>query len=125
MAVPYGKRFPMEFDELLPDGAYVVGEVTAVIEYQSQEDKTRNQPVRPRIDETNGLPIFKVAIEDSSAERYRDKSITVEIVANVLPIRPGAIAGLPLRPVVLDGLTVHPRPICCGVRVRWGLWHSR
>jgi hypothetical protein len=24
MAVPYGKRFPIEFDELFPQGAYVV-----------------------------------------------------------------------------------------------------
>jgi hypothetical protein len=30
MAVPYGKRFPIEFDELFPEGAYVVGAVTAV-----------------------------------------------------------------------------------------------
>jgi hypothetical protein len=29
MAVPYDKQFPMEFDELLPEGAYVVREGTA------------------------------------------------------------------------------------------------
>lgn len=49
MAVPYGKRFAVQFDEVFPEGAYVVGEVTAVTEYQSQEDKARNRPVRPRI----------------------------------------------------------------------------
>lgn len=53
MAVPYGKRFPMEFNELFPEGAYVVGEVTALTEYQSQEDKARNRPVRSRIDEVS------------------------------------------------------------------------
>jgi hypothetical protein len=29
MAVPYGKRFPMTFDELLPEGACVVGDGAA------------------------------------------------------------------------------------------------
>jgi hypothetical protein len=71
MAVPYGKRFPMEFDELFPEGAYVVGEVTAVTEYQSQEAKARNRPVRPRIDEASGLPIFKVTIADPSAGKAK------------------------------------------------------
>ena len=69
MAVPYGKRFPMEFNELFPEGAYVVGEITALTEYQSQEDKARNRPVRSRIDELSGLPIFKVTIADPSAEK--------------------------------------------------------
>lgn len=49
MAVPSGKRFAVQFDEVFPEGASVVGEVTAVTEYQSQEDKARNRPVRPRM----------------------------------------------------------------------------
>ena len=50
-----------------------------VTEYQSQEDKARNRPIRPRIDEATGLPLFRVTIADPSAEKDRDKSITVEI----------------------------------------------
>jgi hypothetical protein len=124
MAVPYGKRFPMEFDELFPQGAYVVGEVTAVTEYQSQEDKARNRPVRPRIDEASGLPIFKVTIADPSADKDRDKSITVEIAAKVQPVPPAAVAGLPFRPVVLEGLTVQPRAETSG-QAKWITWVVR
>lgn len=124
MAVPYGKRFPMEFDELFPDGAYVVGEVTAVTEYQSQEDKARNRPVRPRIDEASGLPIFKVTIADPSAEKDRDKSITVELAAKVQPVPPAAVAGLPFRPVVLEGVTVQPRAETSG-QAKWITWVVR
>ncbi|MGH3696448.1 MAG: hypothetical protein ACRDRX_21065 [Pseudonocardiaceae bacterium] len=124
MAVPYGKRFPIEFDELFPQGAYVVGEVTAVTEYQSQEDKARNRPVRPRIDEASGLPIFKVTIADPSAEKDRDKSITVEIAARVQPIPPAAMNGLPFRPVVLDELTVQPRAEVSG-QAKWITWVVR
>jgi hypothetical protein len=116
MAVPFGKRFPMEFDELFPEGAYVVGDVTAVTEYQSQEDKARNRPVRPRIDKVSGLPIYKVTIADPSAEKDRDKSITVEIASRVQPVPPAAVSGLPFRPVVLEGMTVQPRAETSGQR---------
>ncbi len=91
------ERFPIEFDELFPQGAYVVGEVTAVTEYQSQEDKARNRPVRARIDEVSGLPLFKVTIADPSAEKDRDKSITIKIAARVRPVPPAAVGGLPFR----------------------------
>jgi hypothetical protein len=124
MAVPYGKRFPIEFDELFPEGAYVVGAVTAVTEYQSQEDKARNRPVRPRIDEVSGHPIFKVTIADPSAEKDRDKSITVEIAARVQPVPPAAANGLPFRPVVLEGLTVQPRAEVSG-QAKWITWVVR
>ncbi|MDQ3760592.1 MAG: hypothetical protein M3460_02495 [Actinomycetota bacterium] len=50
-------------------------------EYQSPEDKACNRPLRPRIDEASGPPLFKVTIADPSADKGRDKSITVEIAA--------------------------------------------
>jgi hypothetical protein len=124
MAVPYGKRFPMEFDELFPEGAYVVGEITALTEYQSQEDKARNRPVRSRIDEVSGLPIFKVTIADPAAEKDRDKSITVEIASRVQPVPPAAVSGLPFRPVVLEGVTVQPRAETSG-QAKWITWVVR
>ena len=124
MAVPYGKRFPIEFDELFPQGAYVVGSVTAVTEYQSPEDKARNRPTRPRIDEASGLPLFKVTIADPSAEKDRDKSITVEIAAKVQPVPPATVNGLPFRPVVLEGLTVQPRAEASG-QAKWITWVVR
>jgi hypothetical protein len=124
MPVPYGKQFPIEFDELFPEGAYVVGAVTAVTEYQSPEDKARNRPVRPRIDEASGLPIFKVTIADPAAEKDRDKSITVEIAERVQPIPPAAVNGLPFRPVALEGLTVQPRAEVSG-QAKWITWVVR
>ncbi|MGH3716822.1 MAG: hypothetical protein ACRDT4_25690 [Micromonosporaceae bacterium] len=124
MAVAYGKRFPMDFDEVFPAGACVVGEVTAVTEYQSPEDKARNRPVRPRIDEATGLPIVKVTIANPSAEKDREKSITVEIAAKVQPVPPAAVNGLPFRPVVLEGLTVQPRAEASG-QAKWITWVIR
>jgi hypothetical protein len=121
MVVPYGKRFPMEFNELFPQGAYVVGEVTALTEYQSQEDRLRNRPVRSRIDEVSGLPIVTVTIADPSAKKDRDKSITVEITSRVQPVPPAAVSGLPFRPVVPEGVTAQPRAETSGQakRITW------
>ncbi len=51
MAVPHGVRFPIAFDDLFPQGAYLMGDIQPLTEYQCQEDKARNRPVRPRIDE--------------------------------------------------------------------------
>ncbi|MPZ83170.1 MAG: hypothetical protein GEV28_23365 [Actinophytocola sp.] len=124
MAVPYGTRFPVEFDLVFPQGAYIVGDVVPVTEYQSQEDKARNRPVRPRIDEVTGRPIYTVTIADPAAEKDRDKSITVEIAAKVQPVPPAAVGTLPFRPVILEGLTVQPRAEASG-QAKWITWVVR
>lgn len=98
-----------------------MGEVVPVTEYQSQEDKARYRPVHPRIDEAFGLPMFKVTVADPSAEKDRDKSITVEIAAKVQPVPPATLDNLPFRPVILDGLTVQPRAETAG-QAKWITW---
>src|SRR5262245_38372571 len=124
MAVPFAMRFTVDFDVVFPLGAYIVGEVVPVTEYQSKEDKARDRPVRPRIDEATGLPLFRVTIADPSAEKDRDKSITVEIASKVQPVPPAAANGLPFRPVVLEGLTVQPRAESSG-QAKWLTWVVR
>jgi hypothetical protein len=124
MAVPRGQRFEVPFDEVFPQGLYLVGEVAAVTEYQSQEDKARNRPVRPRVDEMTGLPLFRGTFADPSADKDRDKSITVEFATQVQPVPPAAAPGVPFRPVVLEGLTVQPRAEASG-QAKWITWVVR
>jgi hypothetical protein len=38
MGAPRQARFAVDFDEWFPQGLYLVGEIQAVTEYQSQED---------------------------------------------------------------------------------------
>jgi hypothetical protein len=59
MGAPRNPRFAVQFDEWFPQGLYLVGEIAPLTEYQSQEDKARNRPVRPRIDEATGKPLFR------------------------------------------------------------------
>jgi hypothetical protein len=124
MAVPHGKRFEIPFDEMFPEGAYLIGEVTGLTEYQSGEDKARNRPVRPRLDEATGKRLYRVMVADPSGEKEREKSITVEIAADVQPVPPEAIPGTPIRPVVLEGLTVQPRAESSG-QAKWITWTVR
>lgn len=124
MAVPHGARFPIAFDDLFPQGAFLMGDIQPLTEYQSQEDRARNRPVRPRIDEGTGKRLYRATIADPSAEKERDKSISVEIAADVQPVPPEAVGNLPFRPVVLEGLTVQPRAEASG-QAKWITWVVR
>jgi hypothetical protein len=124
MGVPRNLRLPAEFDEWFPQGLFLVGEIVPVTEYQSQEDRARNRPVRPRTDEVSGLPLFRGTFADPSAEKDREKSVTVEFAAKVQPVPPPAAAGLPFRPVVLEGMTVQPRAETSG-QAKWITWVIR
>lgn len=124
MALPRGHRFEVPFDVMFPQGAYLVGEIEPMTEYQSGEDRMRGRPVQPRLDEESGLRLFKGTIADPSAEKDRDKSITVTFAAKVQPVPPAAVPGMPFRPVVLDGLTVQPRAETAG-QAKWITWSVR
>jgi hypothetical protein len=124
MAVPYGMRFEIPFDTMFPQGAYLMGDIQPLTEYQSQEDKARNRPVRPRIDEQTGKRLYRATIADPAAEKERDKSISVEIAADVQPVPPSAAGNLPFRPIVLEGLTVQPRAETSG-QAKWITWVVR
>lgn len=124
MGAPRYARFSVGFDEWYPQGLYLVGEITPVTEYQSQEDRARNRPVRPRLDEMTGIPLFRGTFADPSAEKDREKSFTVEFACAHQPVPPEAVAGLPFRPVVLEGMTVQPRAETSG-QAKWITWTIR
>jgi hypothetical protein len=124
MEAPMLVRFAVDFDEWYPQGLYLVGEIQAVTEYQSHQDKARNRPVRPRLDEVTGRPLFRGTFADPSAEKDREKSITVEFACPHQPVPPPAVPGLPFRPVVLEGMTVQPRAETSG-QAKWITWIVR
>jgi hypothetical protein len=124
VAAPKGFRAQVEFCDWFPEGLYLVGEIQAVTEYQSQEDKARNRPARPRVDEVTGRPLFRGTFADPSAEKDREKSITVEFACTHQPVPPPALPGVPFRPVVLEGMTVQPRAETSG-QAKWITWIVR
>jgi hypothetical protein len=124
MGAPRNIRLKADFDEWFPEGLYLVGEIQAVMEYQSVEDRTRNRPVRPRVDEVSGLPLFRGTFADPSAEKDREKSVTVEFACAHQPVPPAAVPGVPFRPVVPEGMTVAPRAETSG-QAKWITWVVR
>jgi hypothetical protein len=110
MAVPRGTRFEVEHDQVFAEGAAIVGPVSADMEYISNEDKARGKQPKQRIDEQSGLLQWKVTVSDPSAEKDREKSISLTMLARVQPVPPEtAIAGFDFRPVYFEGLTIEPR----------------
>jgi hypothetical protein len=118
MGAPKHARFAVDFDEWFPQGLYLVGEIQAVSEYQSQEDRARNRPVRPRLDEVSGRPLFRGTFADPSAEKDREFACAHQ------PVPPETVPGLPFRPVVLEGMTVQPRAEVSG-QAKWLTWVIR
>jgi hypothetical protein len=110
MAVPRGTRFEVEHDQVFAEGAAIVGPVSADMEYVSNEDKARGKQPKQRVDEQSGLLQWKVTVSDPSADKDREKSISLTMLARVQPVPPEtAIAGFDFRPVHFEGLTIEPR----------------
>jgi hypothetical protein len=99
----------VEFAEAFPTGLVMVGEVLPDTEFQSQEDRARNRPVRQRVDEMTGLRQWKVMVTDPDESKAKRASFEVTLLAEVQPV-PTTSEALPgVRPVELNGLTAEPR----------------
>jgi hypothetical protein len=63
-------------------------------------------PVQER-DKVTGLPLWQFELMDADPEARRDvRTFRVKLASAVQPVLPEPIPGTPIRPVVLEGLTV-------------------
>lgn len=98
-------KFKVNHGDVFPHGAYVVGEVEPVRDF---ERSTRERPVQATDKETGQL-VWSVSVLDPDPDARKDaKTVNVKISAPHQPVPPEAIAGMPFRPVEFDGLTVTP-----------------
>jgi hypothetical protein len=81
----------------------VISEVTPLADFNAS---TKDNRVQARDKDTN-LPMWQVEVLDFD-EQAREKTHRVKIAAAVQPVPPDAVAGLPIRPVVLENLTITP-----------------
>lgn len=95
--------FKVEFDDVFPLGAGVVGAVGPKSDFKAS---TAQNQVQERDKET-GVPMWVVDVMDFDPEA-RERTFRVNITSPVQPVPPETVAGLPVRPVVLEGLTVSP-----------------
>src|ERR671916_749629 len=89
--------------EVFPHGLGVVSEVTPMADFNAS---TKENRVQAR-DKDTGLPVWQVEVLDFD-QQAREKTFQVKIAAAVQPVPPESVAQVPVRPVVLEGLTVTP-----------------
>lgn len=95
--------FKVDFDAVFPCGIGAVSPVTARNEFGAG---TKENPVQER-DKITGDLVWQVDIMNFDPEA-RERTFKVKIVAAQQPVLPDPMPGVPVRPVVLEGLTVTP-----------------
>lgn len=99
------RRFKISHDEVFPYGAYVVGEVGPVFDF---DRSTKEQKVQ-QVDPDTSQPLWSVDVLDADPDAKRSaKTVAVKLVAPVQPVAPKAQAGSPFAMVVFDGLSALP-----------------
>jgi hypothetical protein len=95
--------FKVECGEVFPYGVGVVGPVQPMADFDRSTPENR---VQAR-DKESGLPVWTVDVMDFDPDA-RERTLKVKIAAEVQPVPPDAVDGVPVRPVLLEGLTVTP-----------------
>lgn len=101
------KRMPVRHEDVFPAGAYLVGAVEAVADFNAS---TREDGSRPQArDKDTGLPVWSVPVLDADElAGKRDKTVTVKLLAPHQPVPPENKTGLPFTQVEFVGLTALP-----------------
>lgn len=102
---------PTAHGVVFPNGAFVVGEVTAVEDYDAAKaarESGRQVDTQAR-DKNTGMRLWQVRVVDADElARKGQVEVTVKIAAEVQPVPPAAVAGMPFRPVEFEDLVVTP-----------------
>ncbi len=107
------RHIPLTNDLVFPAGAYAVGGVEQVIDFEAS---TREQKVQAH-DRDSGLPTWAISVFDADPDA-RAKVVRVKISARNPPTLPPAPAGAPFPSVAFEGLTATPYVDTSGSRPR-------
>ena len=95
-----GRHIPVTMDQVFPSGAYAVGVVEQVVDFDASTPEQRVQAH----DRDSGLPLWAISVFDADPEA-RAKVVRVKISSRTPPVLPQAPAGSPFPAVAFDGLT--------------------
>ena len=104
------QRMRVLFEDVFPEGAFVVGEVEPVEDYEliraAREAGREPGDVQTR-DKVTEKRVWQVRVVDADPEARKGQTEqVVKISADVQPVPPEMMEGLPFRPVMFEGLTV-------------------
>ena len=95
--------FQVECRVVFPFGVGVVGAVSSVDDFDAS---TKERRVQAR-DRDTGLPLWQVDVMDFDPDA-RERTFKVKVAAAVQPVPPEKVGDLPIRPVMLEGLSITP-----------------
>ncbi|CPT43032.1 pra like protein [Mycobacteroides abscessus subsp. abscessus] len=99
MSIP--KWLQITHDQVFSCGAFVVSEVTPMIDFNRSSGENRVQAT----DRDTGLPMWQVeALDGDPAAPKRSRTVTVKFAAQTPPTAPTNSSGTPFTPVVFEGL---------------------
>jgi len=103
MSVP--KWLKVSHHQVFPHRAFVVSEVTAVIDYERSTKENKVQAT----DRESGHPLWQVEVLDGDpAASKRARTLTVKFATPAQPECPPNASGMPFTPVVFEDLSVLP-----------------
>ena len=94
------RHIPITNELVFPHGAYAVGGVEQVVDFEAS---TPGQRVQAH-DRDSGLPLWAISVFDADPEA-RTKVVKVKIASRTPPVLPQAPAGSPFPAVAFEGLT--------------------
>jgi hypothetical protein len=97
MAIPGGYRFAVPFDDVFPEGAFVLGVEQAF-------DWDRNGNKTPAKDNVTGQLVWNVQVTAPST-KGKNTGLVAMIASAVKSVPPETVSDLPFRPVVFEGQT--------------------
>lgn len=111
------KRMQVRHEDVFPAGAFLVGEVEAVADFNAERRADGSRP--QQVDKETGVLVWSVQVLDADPEaRKSDKTVSVKLVAPQQPVPPDNTSGMPFTPVEFTGLTALPYVDDNGARPR-------
>jgi hypothetical protein len=100
MALP--RKIPVEFTTVFPYGAYMVGEISPVRDY----DRSTKEQVVQATDPDTGVLLWGVDVVDADPEATKsNRTMTVKVAARVQPVLERPKDGSPFCPVEFSRMT--------------------
>lgn len=99
MAIPGGYRFRVPFDDVFPQGCYVMS-------VERAKDYNNGKP-KDAVDSVSGKPVYAIQVTDPSA-KGKNTGQVVKMAVDVQPVPPEAIPGTPFRPAIFNDMSAVP-----------------
>jgi hypothetical protein len=99
VAIPGGYRFAVPFDDVFPQGCYVMS-------VERASDYNNGKP-KPAVDSISNKPIWAIQVTDPSA-KGKNTGQVVKMAVEVQPVPPEAIPGTPFRPAIFEEMSAVP-----------------